>query len=1280
MNFNPIFFQPLNSAQGMDEIGKLQKLSGNSYLFSDIIKVCIDKSDAHITELKSNNGAAISGSSVSVSKKLNTKSISTSFYTSSSDNDKSVYKLDFAKIANFLGMASDINTSTATNVSSANTSSEKETSVTSDLTQDELYYFLSQLIAGLNGQGINLNSQTIKFTEDNNSAAVLTDQISAVYNSADNAIEISFPASNKIGGNYSYADLINSFNVSNQGSITSLLSGSNSADTSSNENAKTILMRALENNIPIKITIPQSTGEVINLEIKKAETAGSNNVFPFETAISSDVIVTAPDNTTVQTNLSTVKSNKKLTDGAAVAKEINTANNTAQAKSETTAKAKKVFPEVETSSNKTALQLNNINEASVENKPENQITADAVKNKAAIENGNASKTSEENITVKITDTVITGQDEITAQSTASADTETIQSKTVDPSIITFKTPESAAVTAPQAKHDAISADNSDQEKQKPETGKNVSASNQNMYSVNIQVKKDSSTASANTETKIIPDDTTANNSISNITDALAVFNYPTEKSALISGNFVSESSLKRIINSSMKDVNNNAQKLSDTVVDKNGIVKNADVQSAKNIKTDAAASSSGETETTSARQSSVPADSENKTVSSSLADKQNTAKVQSKAAGILTKDETAYLNKAEIISVKTEPSNTAGKNIRQNEAKADKETQTVIPAAENIKTENVKAKVNITTEEKSLPASDTAKTESSATENDQAKEIKSNPVKTESSVTEKTVNVSSLENKKTVNKTVESVVPEPLKDDIPTEVKLPADADSKKDIKEMSGNMPSADKIIDKNKVGLTDNKKSGVLAGNNAGSNKEVVKQETTAFQVAGEPVFADDKKQAEIKNTEPEPAKTIDVKTPEVNTKEAAMLNVDVKEIATPEVNSTGTKKVETKEPEVKSDEVKPTEVKTKDDAAYTEVEFDTKGETTIKINSSEKKISGYTVKQSNLPNLQTAKPENENIDNVDILQNKPDENQPAVIKSKEAPVKNFKSENTKEQQLDVNRKENKDENIISSVNEKNIANNELKFTEVRNSKTDNINDKTVKQDINNAAEKKIKTDNKEVTAQGVTESKEETNTSENDLTNKKDEKQSKENAENISSFTKNNSIRTNENDQTFSSAMKHAEANAGVKEKAGVEVRHYTDTEYKTVKAPEVMKEITNFISKGETKSIVLKIDPENLGKVKVVLDMTDKVVNARIEVENENVKQAVINNIDNLKNTLAQNGVQLNSVNVNLPGYEQKNSKQMQPKKKQDANFSDDEIEEAKNANNKSWGYNTYEYVI
>ncbi|MHB1687319.1 MAG: flagellar hook-length control protein FliK [Ignavibacteriaceae bacterium] len=138
---------------------------------------------------------------------------------------------------------------------------------------------------------------------------------------------------------------------------------------------------------------------------------------------------------------------------------------------------------------------------------------------------------------------------------------------------------------------------------------------------------------------------------------------------------------------------------------------------------------------------------------------------------------------------------------------------------------------------------------------------------------------------------------------------------------------------------------------------------------------------------------------------------------------------------------------------------------------------------------------------------------------------------------------------------------------------------------------------------------------------------------------------------------------------------------DNKIKTVKANDLLSEINNIIQQGNTKSAVIKLDPENLGKVKIVLDVIDKAVHANIEVENENVKQIVQNNINDLKQSLNLNGLQLSSINVSLNSGDEKANKSFQQKKKNGFNQYDRKIEETGDAFvSKSLGYNTYDYLI
>ncbi|MGE5409510.1 MAG: flagellar hook-length control protein FliK, partial [Clostridiales bacterium] len=139
-------------------------------------------------------------------------------------------------------------------------------------------------------------------------------------------------------------------------------------------------------------------------------------------------------------------------------------------------------------------------------------------------------------------------------------------------------------------------------------------------------------------------------------------------------------------------------------------------------------------------------------------------------------------------------------------------------------------------------------------------------------------------------------------------------------------------------------------------------------------------------------------------------------------------------------------------------------------------------------------------------------------------------------------------------------------------------------------------------------------------------------------------------------------------------------FTNTPVKTVKAAEVMKEISGFIQKNDSHSITLKIDPESLGSVKIALDVVDKIVHANIEVENEAAKKMVENNLNQLYNSLNQNGVQFSSINISLANHEQKQQKSFNPKRKMFQSEQDGDYDDKSVSDGRKMGYNTYEYLI
>ncbi|MCU7496577.1 MAG: hypothetical protein HF314_05925 [Ignavibacteria bacterium] len=133
-------------------------------------------------------------------------------------------------------------------------------------------------------------------------------------------------------------------------------------------------------------------------------------------------------------------------------------------------------------------------------------------------------------------------------------------------------------------------------------------------------------------------------------------------------------------------------------------------------------------------------------------------------------------------------------------------------------------------------------------------------------------------------------------------------------------------------------------------------------------------------------------------------------------------------------------------------------------------------------------------------------------------------------------------------------------------------------------------------------------------------------------------------------------------------------------RTVKAAEVMKEISKFIQQGDRSSIVLKIDPENLGTVKIALDIADKVVHANIEVENEAARKMMENNLNQLYSSMNQSGVQLSSVNISLANSDQRHSKLQNPKRRMFTGEGDKDSDEIDGLRQKQMGYNTYDYLI
>ncbi|MEJ2615745.1 MAG: flagellar hook-length control protein FliK [Ignavibacteriaceae bacterium] len=167
----------------------------------------------------------------------------------------------------------------------------------------------------------------------------------------------------------------------------------------------------------------------------------------------------------------------------------------------------------------------------------------------------------------------------------------------------------------------------------------------------------------------------------------------------------------------------------------------------------------------------------------------------------------------------------------------------------------------------------------------------------------------------------------------------------------------------------------------------------------------------------------------------------------------------------------------------------------------------------------------------------------------------------------------------------------------------------------------------------------------------------------------------------ENAFSSYLNKIDANIIQNNNRPVNLNNLAD-QMKTIDSTEIVKEISKLASDKDQKNIVLKLMPESLGKVKILLDISNNIIHAHAEVENEAAKSLMQNNLGNLKQALAQQGMQLNSLNISLSNHqEQKSNKSYLSKRK--FTYSEPqigEIDENEHTNvSKHYGYNTYEFL-
>jgi flagellar hook-length control protein FliK len=91
----------------------------------------------------------------------------------------------------------------------------------------------------------------------------------------------------------------------------------------------------------------------------------------------------------------------------------------------------------------------------------------------------------------------------------------------------------------------------------------------------------------------------------------------------------------------------------------------------------------------------------------------------------------------------------------------------------------------------------------------------------------------------------------------------------------------------------------------------------------------------------------------------------------------------------------------------------------------------------------------------------------------------------------------------------------------------------------------------------------------------------------------------------------------------------------------------------------------------------------VLTAKIEVENDTVKQIIQSNVEQLKQSLNENGIQLATINISLSNSEHRSARSQFQKKKNSSSENDKKVDIDSGTEikpKKQYGYNTYEYLV
>jgi len=142
---------------------------------------------------------------------------------------------------------------------------------------------------------------------------------------------------------------------------------------------------------------------------------------------------------------------------------------------------------------------------------------------------------------------------------------------------------------------------------------------------------------------------------------------------------------------------------------------------------------------------------------------------------------------------------------------------------------------------------------------------------------------------------------------------------------------------------------------------------------------------------------------------------------------------------------------------------------------------------------------------------------------------------------------------------------------------------------------------------------------------------------------------------------------------------EIKSEAKETIRTLKIIEIVKEIEKYIEKKESGTITFNVNPEQLGKVKIEIEVIDNVAKAIVQVENTEAKKLIESNLNQLTNNLLNSGVQLNSFKVTTGNNEQRTGKNNYSTKTRTSKR-ETTVEEVSDEYKKQMGYNTYEYLM